>query len=159
MDGEMLINIIWEGPLTEDQARGRKEGGFYAIYGPHNVYGVSTLLYIGKSDRGDIGARIKEHKWGQNERGTEIQFYIGRFASAEDKQVADVSDVERLLIYAHGPGYNSHCVTDPNAEDIKRLQPLRILNWRSYRSLLPEVSGRRWLTPCPGSSGLPRASI
>jgi hypothetical protein len=154
MTGEKVVNIIWEGPFKGDEAKTRKGGAFYAIYGPHNVYGVSALLYIGKSDRGDIGARIKEHKWGQNERGTEIQFYIGSFGSHEDAQVANVLDVERLLIYAHGPGYNSHCVADPSPEDIKRLQPLRILNWRSYRSLLPEVSGRRWLTPCPSPSGL-----
>jgi hypothetical protein len=53
--------------------------------------------------------------------------------------------VESLLIYAHGPAYNSASVQDPPANS--PLRGIRILNWGSHRSILPEVSGVRWLTP------------
>ena len=57
--------------------------------------------------------------------------------------------VEWLLIYTHGPGYNSNLVKDPRPD--APIANLRIFNWQAHGSLLPEVSGRRWLTRVPHS--------
>jgi len=148
MNEETIIHVIWEGPLSlndvtalQDATRDR---GVYAIYGPHNVYGQSALLYIGKAER-PFGLRIPEHGWRDFERASEIQIYVGRFTLPPDQVSKHIASVESLLIYAHGPAYNSSSVQDPPHDSPLRV--LRILNWRSYRAMLPEVSGLRWLTP------------
>ena len=137
MNGETTVHVIWEGPLSPNDVAALQDGtrdrGVYAIYGPHNVYGQSALLYIGKAER-PFGIRIPEHGWHQYERASEIQIHVGRFAVAPGQPSVPVGSVESLLIYAHGPAYNSSSVQDPPPDS--PLRELRILKWGSASSLL-----------------------
>ncbi len=147
MNNETTVHVVWEGPITvADVAAlcGPADHGVYAIYGPHNVYGLSPLLYIGRANERTFGVRIPEHRWAEFERSAEISIHVGRLAHPPGQEAAGINDVEGLLIYAHGPAYNSSCIQDPPPTGAVR--HLRILNWGSYRSLLPEVSGLRWFT-------------
>jgi len=60
MNDMMTINVKWSGPHSvsdvlefADESRDR---GLYQIYGPHPVYGLNVLLYVGGSSRIQVGA-------------------------------------------------------------------------------------------------------
>lgn len=146
-----LIQIDWTGPyllrdigeLTDVQ----KDYGIYQIYGKHPVYGSNVLLYIGKADIQTIGKRISQENWWDTNDSTVLTIYAGRLAGEEvpnENQWSNEIDLaEKLLIYVHKPAYNSKNLN--NIPD-KELQNVHILNWGSYRDLLPELSGLRWTT-------------
>ena len=78
-----------------------------------------------------------------------VTVYVGRLVGSESPDIPMWEDligkVERLLIYVHTPAYNSSGLNTLPPVD---LEDVHVLNWGNYRSLLPEVSGRRW---APGS--------
>ena len=49
-----VVKIEWEGPFTIDQVLElndkSKDFGLYQIYGRHVIFGVGSLLYIGKTE-------------------------------------------------------------------------------------------------------------
>ena len=145
----MLVEVEWIGPFPMKALLSRAlpdfQVGLYQIYGPHNCYGRDQLLYIGMSESG-LRGRLLQHNWLGNERGSESSFHLGRIGRLDGKEVADATPivhlVERLLIYAHVPAYNSQSIRDLGVNDPVR--ELHVLNWRNHGVLMPEVSGIRW---------------
>ena len=142
-----IINIMWEGPLTLEEAYGKNEEndkGVYQVYGDHPVYGLDVLLYIGKAQTQTFGRRLPGHGfdgWNQN-----IQIYLGRICI--DKKATRPSDEawrdmidrdEKLLIHACWPAYNSQDIQSPP----EGCSDLLILNWGKFRSLPEAISGYR----------------
>ena len=138
------VHIVWQGPLSEMQVKKMRDPGrdrgIYAVYGPHNTFGRPTLLLIGKAET-SFGECIPGLNWPGGLLKSEIQFHVGRFVCRQFDAPPDLELVETVLTYVHGPGH--HALPQGPAP-----WALRIFNWGNYRSLLPEVSGRRWLA-CP----------
>jgi len=143
------VHIDWQGPLSYDQLPLLRDEqidyGIYQIYGSHPVYGSDVLLYIGKAQDQTFGQRLLQESWSLwNRDSARIQIYIGRLSGSATPESADwsaqISLVEKLLIYAHGPAANtSNLNSIPN-----ECTPLHILNWGQFRDLMAEVSGARW---------------
>ena len=142
----IAINIEWEGPLTVETAKalsGNDDYGVYQLYGRHPVYGPlpRTLLYIGKAQESTFGQRIHAHhvkEW----VGTTAIVFVGRFAGKQQptnlQWSKQIDEVEKLLIYAHSPAWNSKNINDFQVRD------LHIFNWGNYGQLLPEISKVRY---------------
>lgn len=144
----MEIHIGWAGPYTLaniGQLNRPHDYGVYQIYGNHPVYGSDKLLYIGKASSQTFGVRIKQQPWQFNPDGERINFYIGRLSGSntpnDDEWDRQIDSAERLLIYAHGPAYNSAGL---NSLPESQVRNVHVFNWDTYRDLLPEVSGGRW---------------
>lgn len=143
-----VLQVMWEGPfpLTDLSFIMNEETdyGVYQIYGSHKVYGSGVLLYIGKADYQTIGKRISQEDWWNTNDYNNLQIYAGRLIGetpAEEQWSYEIDLVEKLLIYVHKPAYNSkNLVSIPE----QLLKDVHVLNWGAHRSLLPEVSGRRW---------------
>jgi hypothetical protein len=109
-----IIEIAWEGPLTFDEAKekkNKKDYGIYQIYGTHNIFGENTLLYIGKAEQQEFGVRLAQHSdWIINEQN-EIKIYLGRLGGintiSDEEWVEQINIAEKLLIYFCSPPYNS----------------------------------------------------
>jgi hypothetical protein len=59
------IEILWDGPFTLEQIKGFNKSddyGLYQIYGTHSIYGIDTLLYIGKAQEQKFCVRIPQHQ-------------------------------------------------------------------------------------------------
>jgi hypothetical protein len=146
-----LIQIAWDGPYylkdLNDLKDEQKDYGIYQIYGKHPVYGSNVLLYIGKADYQTIGKRISQENWWDTNDSMVLTIYVGRLSGErvpnEAQWSKEIDLAEKLLIYVHKPAYNSKNLN--NIPD-KELQDIHILNWGSYRDLLPELSGLRWTT-------------
>ncbi len=144
-----LIHIEWTGPYTleniTDLMNEEMDYGIYQVYGKHPVYGSNVLLYIGKADLQTIGKRISQENWWNTNDSNRLLIYAGRLVGEQTPEEIDwsieIDLAEKLLIYVHKPAYNSKNLTNiPH----HALQDIHILNWGSYRDLLPEVSGLRW---------------
>lgn len=160
------IRVLWTGPLELPDAyklnNPADDRSLYQIYAYHSAYGERVLVYIGKTERQTFADRIRQHGWDQNERSAQVRVHVGRLRSSDGSggaQVqAEIDRVERLLIYAHGPGYNSQGIKDPDLSD-PQLQRLRVFNWYDCGSLLPEVSGERWVARPPTRPGQSSLSV
>jgi hypothetical protein len=80
----LLIHVQWEGPKTWKQKNkldGPKDYGVYQFYGCHPVYGVDTLLYIGKASKQTFAMRLKqETDWMSHQDFEGLKIYIGRLS-------------------------------------------------------------------------------
>ena len=143
-----LIQIQWEGPFTIENlpslANREIDYGIYQVYGRHFIYGDFVLLYIGQANQQTLATRITQQSY-WFEEGYSI--YIGRLGGSntpsEDIWRDEIDCAERLLINIHTPPYNSSNINSLNWEN---LEHIHILNFGNYRSLLPEISGLRWIT-------------
>jgi len=144
-----VVHLQWDGPFTwgeKDKLNGPSHFGVYQVYGCHSVYGVDTLLYIGKASDQTFAKRLRqEEHWLYHQDFQRLSVYVGRCSgwdgTPSDKVWADEIDrAEKLLILAHRPAWNAR--KEINGDD-PRLQEFHILNWGCHRSLLPEVSGWR----------------
>ncbi|MGG0569093.1 hypothetical protein ABE033_10365 [Priestia megaterium] len=149
------ININWYGPFTVGEVKKRFNNkgfdcGVYQIYGSHPIYGSNVLLYVGKTQEQTFGKRITQHEsnWLKNNPDSNnIEVYIGRLAAADygsfivTLYLIDLA--ERLIILSCTPARNGMSVTGFKGEDISHIH---LFNWGNYRSILPEISGRRWVT-------------
>ncbi|MCF6293032.1 MAG: hypothetical protein L3J04_06525 [Robiginitomaculum sp.] len=145
----MDIHLEWYGPylLSGLSEVGNEEYdyGVYQVYGTHPVYGSNVLLYIGKASQQTFGVRIQQEGWKGNQDEENIQIYVGRFSGkkkpSDKKWDQEITLAEQLLIHAHKPALNSQhikSIRNPKLDDV------HVLNWYSYRDLMPEVSGMRW---------------
>ncbi len=148
MDGQN-INIEWEGPFQiKDIKRFNTENdfGLYQIYGSHPVYGSNILLYIGKASIQAFGTSIFQEGWGHHNNEYGLEVHLGRVladkALPKSQQQDQIELVFRLLVYAHSPAYNATHIN--NVHEDEHLQKVHVLNWKSHRDLLPEISGSRW---------------
>jgi len=151
----LIIHLQWDGPYTwqetwngKDKLDGPTDYGIYQIYGCHFVYGVDTLLYIGKANQQTFAQRLKqETRWGYHQDPKRVSVYVGRFSGWDGTPSmksweGQIDLVEKLLIIAHMPAYNAQKELSAKAD--KELRNVHVLNWGSYRSLLPEASGLRY---------------
>jgi hypothetical protein len=144
------INIQWEGPFplnnldkVDDK---RRDYGLYQVYGSHPVYGSDVLVYIGRTADQTFSSRLKKEYWKWNPAGIEnMQVHVGRLIGNETPSDLEWSneiiDAEQLLIVAHWPACNSSGINITIKEELCNTT---VLNWGSYRDLLPEVSGLRY---------------
>jgi hypothetical protein len=144
-----VVHLQWEGPFSwseKDKLNSPTDYGVYQIYGCHCVYGVDTLLYIGKAQEQKFAMRLgQEERWQYHQDFQRLSIYIGRCSGWEgtppDEVWSDLIDrAEKLLILAHRPAWNAQMEIDGHNP---RLQEFHILNWGCHRGLLPEVSGWR----------------
>ena len=151
MTKKIMINIAWQGPFTQQEVTdltNDTDYGVYQLYGRHPIYGMlpGTLLYIGKAQKQTFATRIGQHTL-EPFVGATAEIFVGRLAGEHQPNNAEwdryIAEVEKLLIYAHAPAWNSHFI-DNYGEDIRNLH---ILNWGNYGQLLPEVSKDRYEYP------------
>jgi hypothetical protein len=143
------IYVEWEGPFSLNEVRhlnSENDFGIYQIYGAHPVYGSNVLIYIGAASQQTFGKSIFLEGWNYYDNPNGLQIYLGRVLSeggtsrTEKSTRIDISF--RLLIFAHSPAYNSEFIN--NFHEDRELQSFHVVNWKNYRNLLPEVSGKRW---------------
>jgi len=129
VDGKIVQHTIDPaGPTEEDVHDVLNKKGIYCVVGDHPIYGSRSLLYIGRTEN-SLSGRLKEHRdWLDEEWRVEIYF-------AEKDSINEQKEVEKFLIHAHSPAYNSQ-----NIEDLKLTEPLMIWNIGRYWGLLPELS-------------------
>lgn len=144
---ERLIELMWHGPFLlrggklvkhplEQVALPPDEPGLYIATGAHPLYGSQVLLYIGQTGR-LLTERVSEHRWLREE--WRLELFV-----TEVKDDSLRNDLEKLLIYAHSPPYNSDYIANPP----KLLTPLRIWNRGRMWGLYPEVSSEHdWYQP------------
>jgi len=141
------IHVQWKGPYSYEKAMkdfdSNIDRGIYQVYGTHPVYGSNVLLYIGKTINQTFGQRLSQEQWLNNHDSENVVVYLGRIAGYHQEPdeatwSAQITTVERLLIYAHWPAGNSSGLNIKFGAD---LHNVHVLNWGERRSLYPEVSG------------------
>ncbi len=144
-----VVHLQWDGPCNwkeKDKLNGECDYGIYQVYGCHSVYGVDTLLYIGKASEQTFATRLsQEERWQYHQDAQRITFYVGRVSGwngtpSNEVWCDQIGRAEKLLILAHRPAWNAQ--KEINGSD-PALQEFHVLNWGCHRSLLPEVSGWR----------------
>src|SRR5260221_10541362 len=107
-----IVHIEWEGPYTleaKNKLKDPTDYGIYQVYGCHSVYGVDTLLYIGKARDQTFATRLKqEEHWLYHQDFQRLSFYVGRFSGwlgtpSDDNWADQIDRAEKLLILAHRP--------------------------------------------------------
>ena len=146
------IHLKWHGPYSLEYARNGEPGqtfGLYQYMGMHDVYGPSTLLYLGRASDAQIGNRLAghvHHSWSS----LPVEILIGNIATedqlgnnlGDNERSEQIKLAERLLIYTHSPAWNSSNVKSLYWPSIP--EDLHIFNWGVRGRLLPEVSAKRW---------------
>jgi hypothetical protein len=137
----ITIHIVWEGPLTVEEAAAANTGddyGLYQIYGTHDVSGPDTLLYIGQADRGTFDGRIAYHyaEWARWNPSA-ITIYHGQLAGeasvTNDAWGLLIDQAESVLIWKLGIPFNSARIKTHKYNKV----PILVVNHgRRYR--LPE---------------------
>jgi len=133
----------------------RKDFGIYQIYGFHPVYGANQLLYIGKAEDQTFAKRISQEEWEYNYDYKNIEIYVGRIYNTESADPLNsdgvwsqaIDDAESMLIYVHEPARNASNILNvsKNEKRLKELEDIRIFNYGTHRSLMPEISGEMWI--------------
>jgi len=144
---QIRIDIDWQGPFSWDEVlgcNGRTDYGVYQIVGQHLVYGSDVLLYIGKAADQTFGTRIGQHNYRDWSHGP-VSIHLGRLCGPEQLEntvrTQRITVAERLLIFSHGPAWNSSNLNDVKLSDF---ESWHVMNWGQRKYLLPEVSGVRW---------------
>ena len=149
---ERIVLIEWDGPYSLvqlNQLNDITDKGLYQIYVHHPVYGAGVLAYIGVTWDQTFSTRISQNDWGGASENDpkNVQIYVGRLKydtmPTREQWSKDVANAERLLIHAHGPGYNSTNIAAPSESDLD-IQNARVLNIGAVRALHREVSGLMW---------------
>lgn len=152
-NSELIWIVHWDGPFPIEKAKGemKKHSGYvlYQLMGYHNLYGFNSLLYIGQTSAG-IKTRLGQHDdWIKDEydevyvRLGSISKFIGWEKRKTQKKPYHYPDdnpdiierVEKLLIYANQPAYNT-----ANKNDAKTSNNLRVFNSGHMGSIFPETS-------------------
>ena len=152
-----VIHLLWEGPTSlkelvendKEPPSKKVDKGLYQVYGSHPVYGPKVLLYIGMTCE-TFAQRLREHYAEWRNIGVPdyltLDVYLGRLMrQSKDHTPTDWSDqikrIEKLLIFAHAPAWNSSSINTGPDQEIKNLH---VLNWGQRGSLLPELTGAYW---------------
>jgi len=146
------MRVDWDGPFSLSEARelnNETDRGLYQIYVHHPVYGPGVLSYIGLTCDQTFSAEIVAKDWGGASENDpkNVQVYVGRLKydvpPIQNEWKRDVRIAERLLIHAHGPGYNSTNIMLVSESD-PDICNARVLNIGAVRALHREVSGLMW---------------
>jgi hypothetical protein len=145
-----LVEISWEGPYDINQINDLNDSthyGIYAVYGTHTIFGMNTLLYIGKAEDRTFGARLPEHQeeWGLVWHHTDLKFYIGRIGSTlpitdDNLWSLMIERAERLMIHYCKPPYNAKDLKNLG-EDIKNFT---VFNFGKKLNL-PAIVSSQWI--------------
>ena len=137
------VRVEWEGPLTIDAVLElgdrNRDFGLYQIYGRHIIFGLNSLLYVGKTTE-TFSQRFRSGHvaWLKDEESVFI--HVGRI-NKEDYDGADrqqvIKDTEALTIYWHSPPYNSSNIDTYNG------QALRVINDGERGDLCERLSDDR----------------
>ncbi|MBI5450582.1 MAG: hypothetical protein HY940_04420 [Gammaproteobacteria bacterium] len=155
---EHVIHIDWSGPYTRrkmERFKNKEDIGIYQVYGKHQVYGDDVLLYIGAARGQAFFQSIKAEGWNyERSTGKGTFFCLGRLRVDEAASPSHIDReillAEKLLVFAHMPVYNScRIMMVPD----KRLRYLHVQNWGQYASMMPEVSGARWVSAYDAAHG------
>jgi len=140
------IHILWDGPYTPEEAKklnSDSDYGLYQYYGEHILYGVDSLLYVGKSEKRTFGTRTSEHNW-ELWTSSKAKIYVGRICSEDELETDEwwrrIDLAERIILQSHNPSFNSSNLNTINYKG----EDTRILNWGMRRQLMAEVSVSRW---------------
>lgn len=153
------IRIKWKGPYSLKDIRNVNDEsidyGIYQIYGTHPIYGSNVLLYIGQANDQTFAKRISQETWEYNEDYKNVQIYAGYIYNLDNAESDNndgvwgkaIKDAEKMLIYSHSPAFNSSNILtiSRNKNELKAMEDIRIFNYGSHRSLMPEVSGEMWI--------------
>lgn len=153
------IHIDWSGPHTHDEVKkmdADTDFGIYQFYGCHPVYGLDTLLYIGKAQEHPFSSRMcgdyHQIRFGKYWTPADMSLNIGRLVGSstpsDQEWSNEINLAEKLLIYAHSPAWNSQELNLQITQD-HELFNIHVFNWGKYKRLLPEVSGRRYAWDYP----------
>ncbi len=105
------FKIDWKGPYPIDTAHTKPSASGFGIYAIFEMKGrTAKLLYIGETYWQSFGKRLKQHKrdWLNRVDGRMV-VHFGVVGLPEGKRISyeRVSDVERALIYAIRPIFNT----------------------------------------------------
>jgi hypothetical protein len=147
------IYIQWEGPFIYDlenksgvkqitNCSGVSDYGLYQIYGSHPIYGLNSLLYIGRTVAADMtfSRRVIAKKWSY---WKDKFIYLGRFSNTESMDEVDwtnqIKFAEALFINYLTPAWNISGVNNNNDLNIfDQFRECRVINYGN-RMALPEV--------------------
>ena len=164
MDEIEIINIMWEDPLTPEEAYEKNDAsdyGVYQYYGDHPVYGLDVLLEIGMAQKQTFGKSLEKYRfkdWNQT-----IQIYLGRICIEKESVQPTagqwnsmITRAGKLLNHACYPAFYGFDSPNPVNNEKPRYddknKKLLILNWGKYRSLPAAVSGYRVVEESRGAS-------
>jgi len=134
-----LIEVDWAGPYTYEEIPS-DVFGIYQVYGPHPTYGQQALLYIGKTKR-NFKKRLEDEAWWFGDNNGSMRYRVGTRWGNRAFTSEEIDLVEKVLIIAHAPAYNSKDVQSNWGEDAPDLV---IYNWNDYGLLLPAVVADRY---------------
>jgi len=154
---EIICDVRWEGPFhwpAECDSLRNPNHVLYAIHGVHHLYGSNVLLYIGMIEKPEktVAERLTEHEYawidGEYEPVTVKVSSIGIHKGIKEwwqewdnsciyqrPELGIIKAVEKLLIYAHQPAYNTK-----EKGSLSTDQWLRVFNTGKCGRLLPELS-------------------
>lgn len=143
------LRVEWIGPLGLEEVLERdseQDYGLYQIYCHHVVFGLGSLVYIGRATEQTFGVRFWQHKKEWLDEENDVSIRLGRLMDedglTDEEWEKWVCAAEALLIHWHSPPYNSQHINDYT------YRPLHIQNWGNRGSLLPECSSD-WDAPRP----------
>lgn len=132
--GKIVEHIIDpSGPTKTDFRSIKGKKGIYCIVGDHLIYGPRSLLYIGRTEK-TFRERLADHgEWLNDE--WRVELYLAEIEPGDLQK-----SIEKLLIYAHSPAYNSQHI---ESFDLKEpFKTLTIWNEGRFWGLLPEISSK-----------------
>jgi len=148
-----IIHVQWIGPIALDNIGDYDDNsidfGIYQVYGNHPVYGVETLLYIGKADEQTFCARLGQESWPDRASWEgKVVVHIGRLIGArtptDEEWSKEIDLAESLLIVSNSPAYNKVGVAALTKAKDPQLRDVHVFNWGDRGHILPESSGARW---------------
>ena len=106
------------------------------------IWGRCLIVYWTGSQQ-TFGTRILQHSyWLEDDHN----FYVGRLSGSntpsDDIWHNEIAFAESLLINIHAPAYNTMNISSIN---YTQLEDIHIINLGKYKSLLPKLSGVRWI--------------
>ena len=133
-----VVRIEWEGPFTIDQVLElndkSKDFGLYQIYGRHVIFGLGSLLYIGKTEdtfskrvKGNYADWKPRTPWYQEDREVSVRIghlhcegYEGFMRLQKDDPDFSklLRHVEDFQIFCHSPPYNGMGISSYNGQSL-----------------------------------------
>ncbi len=103
-----VIELVWKESKPYNEITKSNYPGFYCITTEYKGE-PSKLLYIGKSDDGNIKTRLSSHKrqWLDKYHGVRVSFAPLSYDSFEKLNKEDILCIENALIYKYDPIENT----------------------------------------------------